>query len=423
MKSVVLVLFIASCCFPASAQDPCRSTLYKEELIRQNPEVNAKISSIEAFTQNWIAQQKVSVNDLQGSGKNLTVITIPVIVHIVYHAGAQNISDAQIQSQLDVLNRDYRRLNPDTVKTPQVFHDFAANCGFEFVLAKADPQGNPITGIIRKHTDVYSFTIDDRIKFSATGGDDAWDPDGYLNIWVANLTSGLLGYASVPGVGKDKDGVVISYSAFGTMGSAAAPFNGGRTVTHEIGHWLNLIHTWGDADCGSDYVDDTPPQKGPNRGCPGAMRITCGGGPYGDMFMNYMDFTDDACMNMFTNGQKDRMHSLFAPGGPRSALLNSVAATAVSGSTAVQTLTTHEINGGLLRVYPNPASDMVSLQITDSLSSPIVFGIYNSTGQRVITVRVTQPLQQINVAALHSGIYYIKSENEKSNKVTRLVKM
>jgi len=422
MKSVVLILSIIACAFPATAQDQCRSTLYKEELIKQYPGINSRFAGIESFTQNWISRQKTSVNDLNGSGKNLGLITIPVVVHVLFHAGVQNISDAQIQTQLDVLNRDYRRLNPDTTKTPQFFSDVAADCGIEFVLAKADPKGNATSGIIRKHTDLGSFDIDDRIKFTATGGDDAWDADGYLNIWVGNLSSGLLGYSSVPGAGKSKDGVVITYSAFGTMGAVTAPFNGGRTATHEIGHWLNLIHTWGDTDCGSDNVDDTPPQKAANRGCPGAVKITCGSGPYGDMFMNYMDFTDDACMNMFTNGQRERMRALFAPGGVRNPLLNSVAATAVAGASQVE-ITTGEILSGQVRLYPNPAVDVVALQINDTITDPVIFGIYNSTGQRQMTIRVTQPLQQVNVTSLRSGIYYIKAENGKSRNVARLVKM
>lgn len=171
------------------------------------------------------------------------------------------------------------------------------------------------------------------MKFTAQGGLDAWPRDQYLNLWVCDLSGGLLGYAQFPGGAAATDGVVCDYQYFGTIGSSA-PFNKGRTATHEVGHWLNLYHIWGDdgtACTGSDLVADTPNQADENYGCPVFPAVSCSNGPNGDMFMNYMDYTDDACMNMFTAGQKAREQALFATGGARVALLSSLGCQAPTG--------------------------------------------------------------------------------------------
>src|SRR5262245_17524663 len=238
---------------------------------------------------------------------------IPVVVHVVYKTPAQNISDAQIQGQIDVLNADFRKKNADISTVPAPFQPFADDTRIEFELASRDPHNNPTNGIIRTSTATNAFTHDDAVKAAATGGSDAWPRDNYLNIWVCQLAGGLLGYAQFPGGAAATDGVVILHSAFGTTGTATAPFNLGRTTTHEVGHWLNLRHIWGDdgTGCwGSDFVDDTPNQAGPNYGTPTFPSTSCGNEPNGDMFMNYMDYVDDAAMVMFTKGQVNRMQDV-----------------------------------------------------------------------------------------------------------------
>ena len=196
------------------------------------------------------------------------VIVIPVVVHILYHTPQQNISNEQVLSQLEVLNNDYRRLNADAVNTPASFKNIAADTRIVFCLVKTDPNGKYTPGIIHKYTKEELFLSDDEMKFSSSGGDDAWDSQKYLNIWVCNLFGRTLGYSVLPGGPANKDGVVIQYNAFGTIGAASAPFNKGRTTTHEIGHWLGLKHLWGDAVCGDDDIADTPPQQTNNSGCP-----------------------------------------------------------------------------------------------------------------------------------------------------------
>ncbi len=244
--------------------------------------------------------------------KGITVI--PVVVHVVYnrHRPEQNISEEQIRSQIEALNRDYRAKNPDLAQVPDVFRELAADARVEFELATKDPAGQPTNGITRTATDVGAFPDDDSVKSSARGGADAWPSDQYLNIWVCQLKGGLLGYAQFPGGPRETDGVVILHSAFGTTGTARAPFNLGRSCTHEVGHWLNLRHIWGDDGngCnGSDFVDDTPNQAGPNYGKPTFPKISCGNGPNGDLFMDYLDYVDDDTMHMFTAGQVERMQA------------------------------------------------------------------------------------------------------------------
>ena len=245
------------------------------------------------------------------------LLTIPVVVHVVYRTEAENISKAQIDSQIAVLNRDFRAKNTDKSKVPSVWSGFVADAGIKFALATKNPKGNTTNGVIRTKTTRRSFGTDDSVKRERSGGVDAWPTDRYLNIWVCNLGDDLLGYAQFPGGPARTDGVVILHSAFGTKGTAAPPFTLGRTTTHEIGHWLNLRHIWGDTtDCsGTDHVVDTPTAQMPNYGKPTWPHISCNNGPNGDMFMNYMDYVDDAAMVMFSVGQATRMNACLA--GPR----------------------------------------------------------------------------------------------------------
>jgi Pregnancy-associated plasma protein-A len=235
---------------------------------------------------------------------------IPVVVHVVSNTAEQDISDEQVVTQIDVLNRDFRATNPDTSAVPSVFAGLVADTQIEFFLATTDPDGNPTSGITRTSTSVQSFGSNDGVKSAATGGADAWPADRYLNMWVCPLSGGLLGYAQFPGGPPETDGVVITTTAFGTLGTARPPFDLGRTATHEVGHYLNLFHIWGDdgTGCrGSDLVDDTPNQGSENTGRPTFPHISCGNGPNGDLFMNYMDYVDDTVMVMFTHGQAARM--------------------------------------------------------------------------------------------------------------------
>jgi hypothetical protein len=274
-----------------------------------------------AFRRNQERINELTVRSIaSGEAQKVTrrLITIPVVVHVVYKRAAEKISKGQIRSQIKVLNRDFRATNPDRSNVPDPWTSLVGDAKIEFALAKKDPRGRPTDGITRTETENDAFSAaGDPVKKKSDGGVAAWPTNRYLNIWVCNLADGLLGYAQFPGGPARTDGVVILYSAFGTEGAARPPFNRGRTATHEIGHWLNLRHIWADTmGCGgTDHVVDTPNAAGPNYGKPSFPSISCENGPNGDMFVNYMDYVDDAAMFMFTQGQVTRMNA--ALNGPR----------------------------------------------------------------------------------------------------------
>jgi hypothetical protein len=233
--------------------------------------------------------------------KKLKLVKIKTVVHVVYKTDDQNISQQQIQSQFTAMNRDFRATNPDKSQTPSPWQGLVSDSRMQFQLVK----------VTRTKTNKDGFSFDDGVKKASTGGIAPINPNTHVNIWVCALTGGLLGYAQFPGGPVATDGVVINYKAFGTTGTAEAPFNKGRTATHEVGHYMNLRHIWADTpDCsGSDMVADTPNAAGPNFGLPAFPHITCNNGPNGDMFVNYMDYTDDAGMVMFTAQQVLRMRT------------------------------------------------------------------------------------------------------------------
>jgi hypothetical protein len=245
-----------------------------------------------------------ATSDRRDMGADLTkakIVTIKTVVNVVYNTDAQNISQAQINSQFTAMNKDFRATNPDKSGTPAPWIGLVTDSRIQFKLVK----------VTRTQTTQTGFTFDDKVKKAATGGIAPFQPTTHLNLWVTPLTGGLLGYAQFPGGPTATDGVVINVSAFGTIGTAQDPFKKGRTATHEIGHYFNLRHIWGDTpDCsGSDMVADTPNCAGPNTGMPTWPVVTCNNGPNGDMFMNYMDYTDDAGMFMFTSQQVLRMRA------------------------------------------------------------------------------------------------------------------
>lgn len=307
----ISMFFLLAVSYTAWGQDQdrsCGTMPYLEFQKQQDPKQENRMEQIEHFTQRMLKKKGRAVTG---------TVTIPVVVHIVYNTSAENISDAQIMSQMTILNEDFRRTNSDA---DNVWSQ-AADSEIEFCLATRDPNGNATTGITRTYTTRSSFSSNDAVKFDSNGGKDAWPASDYLNVWVCDL-NGLLGYAQFPGGSASTDGVVCDYAAFGNTGSAAAPFDLGRTATHEVGHWLNLRHIWGDGGCSvDDFVSDTPVSDASNGGC-AIGHVSCG---TTDMVQNYMDYSDDACMNLFTQGQKDRMRVLFESGGARSSLLNSIA--------------------------------------------------------------------------------------------------
>lgn len=277
----------------------CASQEVLERQLEENPELAAKMSQIESFTENAVLSNKLV------DGK----IVIPVVVNVLYKTTAQNISLTQIQSQIDVLNKDFNALNSDFNQVPTLFAGVKANVGISFVLDQ----------VIRKATTKTSWGTRDAIKKTKQGGLDPTSPTTKLNLWVGTIGGGILGYAQFPGGSSATDGVVIDPLYFGVTSNSgsAYPYNLGRTATHEVGHWLNLRHIWGDATCGNDLVADTPSHNTANYGVPTYPHYsTCSGTPV-EMTMNYMDYTDDRGMYMFSNGQKSRINAIFVSGGAR----------------------------------------------------------------------------------------------------------
>jgi hypothetical protein len=382
------------------AQLNCRSHQYQLQQLSEDPALFTRITAVE----NQIQQSHdVFSRDMQG------VIKIPVVIHILYHFPSQKISDAQVNSQIAALNRDFRRRAADTTMTPAYFKSLAADCEFEFYLARSDPGKRSTTGVIRKYSPVVEWNMDDKMKFSAEMGDDAWDPGSYLNIWICDL-KGLAGYSSVLGGPENKDGLVIDFDAFGTINTTPG-YNMGKTVVHEVGHWLGLKHLWGDADCGDDGVNDTPKQSFYTVGCPSGIRLTCNNGPFGNMYMNYMDFTQDACMNLFTLGQKERMRSLFATDGIRNSLLYSKG---LDDPLIFETpLPVADPAWLHPKLFPIPATNELTLDLSyDVRWLGKTISITNIIGQSVMKQLITNKIQKINISRLNPGIYFLNSKKE-----------
>ncbi|MBO9631688.1 MAG: T9SS type A sorting domain-containing protein [Chitinophagaceae bacterium] len=399
-------ILLASCCLllllpRAGAQRACGAYPFLLEASRTDPSLAMPI-----------VPRTSPLQTLSDAPRELPLIRIPVVVHVLFNNDQQNISEAQIRSQIDVLNKDFRKLNADTAFIPAAFRFLATDCRIEFQLASSDPAGRATKGIVRKATSVHGFGLDESIRSNARGGSDPWDASQYLNIWVAPLSRGLVGFSSPPGIRKDMDGVVISFTAFGTTGTVHAPYNKGRTATHEIGHWLGLRHIWGDSDCGNDYIDDTPPQSSSTLGCPSGVISTCNNGPNGNMYMNFMDFTDDACISMFTRGQAAVMRSLFEDHGKRNSLLSS---TGLNSPSLPALPEEYQPGVNTIRLFPNPASQFVQLETAQSMDGqPVV--IRNYAGQIVLQSSVCRG-GKIMLNRLSNGMYFVTIGQSKVTKL------
>ncbi len=404
------LVILSSTALNAQSHRTCATTDYTNNQIAKNPALRNILEQQELAIKNWT----------KNASKDNSVITIPVIFHVIYNSDPNtNISDAQILSQITILNDDYARLNSDTFKTPDMFKGVAANSGIQFCIAHQDPNGDWTNGITRTQTTKTQFDVDvNDAKYDSQGGKDSWNTSLYLNVWIVpELVSqgftGILGYAQLPGGAAATDGVVVGYNYIGNIGAAQHPFNKGRTLTHEAGHYFNLRHIWGDDGngcSGSDYVQDTPNQASENYGCPTHPSKTCSND--GDMFQNFMDYTNDACMNLFTEGQVTRM---------RAAINTSRASLITSGMCKANTLDSRK-DKVEFNIYPNPANKKIHIQSSDRTDN-IEIKIIDITGKTVFVnnYKNMEATIIINTSELSDGIYFIKISNTETTKVQKLI--
>ncbi len=389
----------------------CGQEQYEQYMRSQNPNYDAMREAMEKSIQEGV--EKMMAARIKGENV-FTTYTIPIVFHVVYNTAAQNVSDTQIGYALTQLNQDWSRTNSDTNNTPAVWKSIAANMQIQFCLANKDPNGNATNGIIHKQTSTTSFpNADNTIKASSSGGDDPWNTSKYLNIWIGYLSSGgLLGYGAFPPINSTY-GTVVDYSTIGSLthpNSAGGQYGYGRTLSHEIGHCFNLYHIWGNVSSGcsnnSDSVTDTPSMDGPTSGCPSGVVTTPGcpagsdGSPAsnvspGRMYQNIMDYTDDQCYNMFTNGQKARCQTCIAQ------YLSTVANSAATVCSA--TGIAENIFNDNITLYPNPSTGDVFISTNYSALDVKVF---NAIGEAVMTKRINiQGESKINLSNNPDGIY------------------
>lgn len=345
--SIILLTFIASIAFGQNSlagDEICATMQMHQQALQADQNLQQRMLQLENFTNSLINDSLAIIDG---------IITIPVAVHVVYNPAtpAQNISDAQILSQIDVLNEDFRATNSYISQIVPEFQSRVADYELEFCLAT----------ITRTKTTKTVFS-DNSVKFTSQGGRDAWDATKYMNMWVCDIDGSIIGWAQFPGGNLATDGIVMDYRFTGRTGVVAPPYQYGHTCTHEVGHWLNLRHIWADeSTCNfDDLVDDTPVQDTRNFACPGGLtKVSCGGL---NMTQNYMDYTTDECKGAFTVGQKARSSALFVSGGFRASLITSVCPSGVLNVPPSVNITSPANNV----VFGVPANATINATATDS---------------------------------------------------------
>ncbi|HTA83182.1 MAG TPA: T9SS type A sorting domain-containing protein [Bacteroidia bacterium] len=394
---------------------------YELQLQKQDPTRKARRDAAVKMMNDWIANRK-----LNHKPDSVIQYTIPVVFHVLWNSASpkEQISLAQIKRQVKVMNDDYNRLNSDTTATPKAFQPVAENFHITFCLAQTDPNGKLTTGVVYKQTSTTAFSnTNNGAKRPSLGGDTAWDPDQYLNIWICNLSGGLLGYSEFPTTPLDNTfGSVILYQAVGDSGYLPIPaYNLGRTITHEVGHLLNLHHPWGDDGglCpGSGGVDDgaadTPPEGnnksdgygdggGPTFGCPPFPYVdNCSTTAPGIMIENYMEYTNDSCMNLFTQDQYTI--ALATINGPLAKLVKS--ATCMAPNSIEEYTFTSSVN-----IYPNPSAGIFTINISLTDLRRINMEVLNVLGQTVAiwnSNKAANNNYSLDLSGQPNGLYFVK---------------
>lgn len=399
----------------------CGTMEYVKWMEAKDPTYASKLEAAEKLMNDWQNAQLLNKTDRAEA----TEYVIPIVVHVVYNTSAEKITTGEVARQVAILNNDYNRLNSDTTLTPSAFKPVASRMHVTFCLADKDPSNNPTSGIVYKHIsgDTF-FTNDDKVKFTSQGGDDAWDVNKYLNIWVCNLGGGLLGYGAFPTSPLTGSfGVVILYSAFGDS-AVISPYNKGRTCTHEIGHCFNLHHVWGDdgglcpwSGGADDGCADTPPQANSTFGCPTFPHTdACSPSSPGIMFENFLDYTDDPCMNIFTQCQAGIAAA--AINGPLASLLTSN----VASCTPIGIKEVHLSDE--VKIFPNPTTGIATIDLNLKTASHITIQVYNIMGQTIQRWEqnnFTTGSLKVNLSSQPNGLYFVKVSDGTSLVVKKLM--
>jgi hypothetical protein len=416
MKHILVVIILVVCNTAFAQTNRCHTVQVHNMHLANHPSLQ---NNIDALKQKIDAYEVLHANDKP----TRAISKIPVVVHVLHNGQnigvGPNISVAQINSQIQALNEDFRLKNADSLPTNHPFYNLAGDAEIEFCLATLTPSNTPTTGIDRINIGVNSISVTNMESYQKA--QTIWDSKKYLNIWVCNLTDTdpILGYASFPNEDPMLDGIAINYTYFGYVGNVSAPYDGGRTTVHEIGHYLNLFHIWGDQYCGSDFIADTPPASGENYGCPTfPLNVGgCSGGhPSGEMFMNFMDYADDACMKCFTKGQKTRMKSTLAVA--RAELL-----TSDKCSLWPVAINTTNNPASTYKVYPNPVISVAEIHntSTDAFISVSVIGL---DGKTIFTKTIANNngLAMLPVNQLQAGVYVLQIGTTSGAAIQKIVK-
>ncbi len=402
-KGLLIILCFA---FNYLQAQHCATMEVLKKHLMQNPNADAALKNLDLIS--------AKDNSALGNKKSRAIVTIPVVVHVLTNneplGTGPNILDTQIKSQIVALNEDFRLKNSDSLKTNHPYWPYTADCEIQFVLAKRKPDGTATTGIVRWNIGATSYDIND--LETTIKPQTIWNRNQYLNMWVGNFDEQVnggrvLGYAQFPGQGSaNTDGVAFWYKCFGFVGNVQAPNDNGRTAVHEVGHWLGLRHIWGDATCGDDFVNDTPPAENNNSGCPSFPHNVgaCSSLQTGEMYMNYMDYVNDNCMVMFTLGQKNRMWSTL--NGTRSSIKTSPGALNPWPTSITNSLLASDI-----AIAPNPAIDKFEIVFSNNVEGTIK--ITNIQGQLVKSQAInSNKYITINTQNWPSGMYFVNIVDE-----------
>ncbi|MDX2190971.1 MAG: M43 family zinc metalloprotease [Bacteroidota bacterium] len=383
---------------------------------------NLKITKNSSEIKEQKSQIERHIKSIQNKVKFKKII-IPIVFHVLYVDGDRYPDEDQVYSQLDALNRDFANKATRYPNESNIINGFAKvaeDSEIQFCIATGKSGNKEEFGLRFIPTKKLYWSGDEKLKSEKTGGVSPWSTKDYLNVWVVRLDDTVSGYAQMPGGPSETDGIVIDYRFFGTIGTAQFPYNEGKTLTHLVGNYLGLYDLWReDSPCADDFVNDTPIHNAPNYGNPKYRHISlCSNFPV-EMTMNFMDNSDDRFLNMFTIGQKYRMHSILAEGGPRFQLSKQETSCrkqdlSITSNKLKNFISLNQeslVNSLDVKAYPNPAEDQVWLEINSAENIDFLCIVYDALGRECLKVKNKlyqgTNLELLNTEQWSNGVYSI----------------